>query len=132
MNSFLLDTGVFLWNFGQTQRLGPQVRELLKRSDDSMFVSAATSWEVAIKVASGKLQLPEPPRDFFRKRLAVAGFLPLPMTHEHALTAAALPKLHADPFDRMLVAQAQTEGMVLITGDRQLLKYSVETLWSGK
>ena len=132
MTPYLIDTGVFLWNFGQTQKLGPRVRELLKRSDDPVFVSAATSWEIAIKAASGKLRLPEPPRDFFRTRLAVAGFRPLAITHEHALAAGELPKLHTDPFDRMLVAQAQTEGMVLITGDRQLLKYSVPTLWSGK
>ena len=125
MSSYLVDTGVFLWNLGQPQRLGPRVRELLKRSDDLVFVSAATSWEIAIKSALGKLHLPESPRDFFRRRLAAAGFLPLPVTNE-------LPRLHADPIDRMLVAQAQTEGMVLITGDRQLLEYSVQTLWSEK
>ena len=132
MTSYLIDTSVFLWNFGQTQRLGPQVRALLKRSDDPVFVSSVSSWEIAIKAASGKLELPEPTREFFRKRLAAAGFLPLPISHEHALTAGELPRLHSDPFDRMLVAQAQTEGMVLITGDRQLLKYPVQTMWSGK
>jgi|SRR5450432_389161 PIN domain nuclease of toxin-antitoxin system len=132
MTPYLIDTSVFLWNFGETQRLGPRVRELLRRSVDPVFVSAATSWEIAIKTASGKLQLPESPRDFFRTRLALAGFRPLPITQEHALTAGELPRLHSDPFDRMLVAQAQTENMVLITSDRQLLKYSVPTLWSGK
>ncbi len=132
MTPYLIDTAVFLWNFGQTQRLGPQVRELLKRSDDKVFVSSATSWEIAIKAASGKLRLPEPTREFFRNRLTVAGFLPLPITHEHALAAAELPRLHGDPFDRMLVAQAQTEGLILITSDRQLRKYPVNTLWSGK
>ena len=131
MSSYLVDTGVFLWNFGEPHKLGPRVGALLRQSDDPVFVSAATSWEIAIKAASGKLRLPEPPRDFFRTRLAVVGFQPLPITHEHALVAGELPKLHADPFDRMLVAQAQTEGFVLITADRQLLKYSVETLWSS-
>jgi len=132
MTPYLIDTSVFLWNFGLTQRLGPQVRELLKRSEDSVFVSAATSWEIAIKAASGKLQLPEPTREFFRKRLSAAGFLPLPITHEHALAAGELSRLHGDPFDRMLVAQAQAEGLILITSDRQLLKYPVQTLWSGR
>jgi PIN domain nuclease of toxin-antitoxin system len=132
MSSYLVDTGVFLWNFGEPHKLGPRVSELLRQSDESVFISAATSWEIAIKVASGKLRLPEPPRDFLRTRLAIVGFRPLPMTHEHALAAGELPKLHTDPFDRMLVAQAQTEGMILITSDRQLLKYPVETLWSGK
>jgi|SRR5450432_146234 PIN domain nuclease of toxin-antitoxin system len=132
MTPYLIDTAVFLWNFGETQRLGPRVRELLRRSDDPVFVSAVTAWEIAIKAASGKLHLPEPARDFFRTRLAVAGLRPLPINHEHVLAAGELAKLHSDPFDRMLVAQAQTENMVLITSDRQLLKYSVQTLWSGK
>jgi len=132
MTRYLLDTVVFLWNFVEPGRLNHQVLRLLQNPAEGVFVSSVSSWEISIKFASGKLQLPEPPRAYLAKRMVPAGFLPLPITHEHALVAGELPKLHADPFDRMLVAQAHSEGMVLITGDRQLLKYSVPTLWSGK
>lgn len=128
MKRYLLDTAVFLWNTGKTKNLGPTVRELLASSESPVFVSAVTSWEIAIKSASGKLRLPEPVREFVRKRLAMTGFLSLPITHEHGITAAELPQHHRDPFGRILVAQAQTEDMVLITSDRMILKYSVETL----
>jgi len=132
MTCYLLDTAVFLWNFVDPGRLNRQVLHLFENPQNGVFLSSVTSWEIGIKFASGKLQLPENPRAYIAKRMTPAGLLPLPMTHEHALAAGELPKLHTDPFDRMLVAQAQTEGMVLITSDRQLLKYPVETLWSGK
>ena len=130
MNRYLLDTSVFLWNAGAPERLDRRVRELLSKSTDQVFISAATSWEIAIKVALGKLKLPEPPREYVLKRLIAGGFLALPITHEHALIAGDLPRHHADPFDRMLIAQAQSEGLLLVTADRQLLRYSVETLWA--
>ena len=132
MTRYLIDTAVLLWNAGLTERLGPRVREVLRTSADPVFVSSATSWEIAIKVASGKLRLPEPVREFLPRRVGGAGFLSLPITHEHALTAGELPPHHADPFDRMLIAQAQTEGMVLITADRRITQYAVKTLWAGK
>ena len=132
MTRYLLDTAVFLWNSGETRRLGTQVRKLLASPNVSVFVSAVTSWEISIKYASGKLRLPEPAREFTRKRLAITGFLPLAITHEHALASGELPELHQDPFDRILIAQAQTEGLVLITGDEQITKYSVATLSAAK
>jgi PIN domain nuclease of toxin-antitoxin system len=132
MTRYLLDTVVFLWNFAEPDRLNPEVRLLLQNPQAGVFLSSVTSWEMSIKAVSGKLQLPEAPRSYIAKRMTPAGLLSLAITHEHALRARELPRHHADPFDRMLVAQAQTEGMVLITADRQLLKYSVQTLWSGK
>jgi PIN domain nuclease of toxin-antitoxin system len=132
MTRYLLDTAVFLWYFVEPERLNNQVLRLFENLQNGVFLSSVTSWEIGIKFASGKLQLPETPRSYIAKRMTPAGLLPLAITHEHALAAGELPRLHADPFDRMLLAQAQTEGMVLITRDRQLLKYSVKTLWSGK
>jgi PIN domain nuclease of toxin-antitoxin system len=132
MTRYLLDTVVFLRNFAEPERLNDEVRVLLQNPEESVFVSSVTAWEMSIKAASGKLRLPEEPRTYLAQRMTPSGLLPLAISHEHALRAGELPKLHADPFDRMLVAQAQTEGMVLITADRQLLKYSVQTLWSGE
>jgi PIN domain nuclease of toxin-antitoxin system len=132
MTRYLLDTAVFLWNFVDPHRLNKQVLHIFENPQNGVFVSSVTPWEIGIKFASGKLRLPEAPRPYIAKRMTPAGLLPLPITYEHALAAGELPRLHSDPFDRMLVAQAQTEGMILITGDRQLLKYSVQSLWSGK
>src|SRR5437867_7849041 len=131
MTRYLLDTSVFLWNAGTPERLNRGVRDLLGKSADPIFVSAATSWEIAIKAGLGKLKLPESQREYMLKRLAAGGFLPLPITNEHAVTAGELPRHHADPFDRMLVAQAQTEKLLLVTADRQILKYSGKKLLAG-
>jgi PIN domain nuclease of toxin-antitoxin system len=103
---------------------------LFDNPNDAVFLSAASAWEITIKFASGKLRLPEPPRVYVSKRTAPAGLLGLEITHEHGFRAGELPKYHSDPFDRMLIAQAQAEGMVLVTADRMISKYSVETLWA--
>ena len=132
MTRYLLDTAAFLWNFVEPERLNQQVLRLLQNPAEAVFLSSVSAWEIGIKFASGKLRLPEAPRPYIAKRMTPAGLLPLVVTHQHALAAGELAKFHSDPFDRMLVAQAQTESMVLITSDRQLLKYSVPTLWSGK
>ena len=132
MTRYLLDTSVFLWNASEAARLGPHVQKLLRSANESIFVSAVTSLEIAVKHSLGKLRLPEPPRDYMRKRLSLTGFLPLPMTHEHALVSAELPNLHKDPFDRILVAQAQVEGLVLITADKQIAGYDVQILSAAK
>jgi PIN domain nuclease of toxin-antitoxin system len=131
MTRYLLDTPVFLWNFAEPEILGNAVRRLFDNPADGVFLSAASAWEISIKFASGKLRLPEPPRVYVSKRTAPAGLLPLHITSEHALRAGDLPKHHSDPFDRMLIAQAQSEGLILVTPDRLIAKYSVETLWAG-
>lgn len=132
MTRYLLDTAVFIWNVADPSRLRAPVRELLSDPANEIYVSAATPWELAIKVGSGKLKLPESVREFTRKRLAITGFFPLPIAHEHGITADELPPHHRDPFDRILIAQAQAEGLVLITGDENIVRYEVETLWAGK
>lgn len=131
MTHYLLDTAVFLWNFVEPEKLSKTVRRLFEDPNDAVFLSAASAWEIGIKFSSGKLQLPEPPRVYLTRRTAPAGLVPLPITHEHGLRAGELPKYHSDPFDRMLIAQAQSEAMVLVTADRLIVKYSIETLWAG-
>lgn len=90
-----------------------------------VYVSAASAWEVAIKLALGKLRLPES----FAKGVDDSGFARLPVEFEHAALAGALPPHHADPFDRLLVAQARHEDLTLVTHDRRFEPYGVEVLW---
>jgi PIN domain nuclease of toxin-antitoxin system len=97
-----------------------------------VYLSAASSWEIAIKVGLGKLKLPQPPARYVPSRLAEQGMTALPVEHAHALRVADLPPLHPDPFDRLLVAQAQIERMTLMTADSLILAYDVETLWAGE
>ena len=91
---------------------------------NEIYVSAVTVWEIAIKRASGKLVFGRP----VGKSIEEYGFLPIPITVDHAECAGGLPQLHRDPFDRLLVAQAQLEGMVLVTVDDQILRYQVPHL----
>jgi PIN domain nuclease of toxin-antitoxin system len=91
-----------------------------------VFVSAASAWEAAMKIALGRLTLPEP----FSQGVDHSGFRRLAISFEHAEVAAALPRHHGDPFDRILVAQAQLEGCTLVTHDRALAPYGIATLWT--
>jgi PIN domain nuclease of toxin-antitoxin system len=129
MNAYLLDTGVFLLSVGAPERLNRKSRAILEETKSDLFLSAASSWEISIKSQLGKLRLPEPASTYVPKTLASHGIRSLAITHLHALKAGELPPHHHDPFDRMLIAQAQSEGLVLMTTDRLLGKYSIETLW---
>ena len=128
---YLLDTGVWLWINLEPQRLSPKVQNVFRDLGQEMFLSAASAWEIAIKFASGKLRLPEPPATYVVRRMADQGVRPIAVSHQHALAVASLPPHHRDPFDRLLVAQANLEDMVLISSDRIFLNYSVQLLWAG-
>jgi PIN domain nuclease of toxin-antitoxin system len=121
----LLDTHIFLWWRGDPDRLSAEARARIAAAD-IVFVSAASAWEAGIKVSLGRLTLP----DAVEAGVAASGFEKLLITFSHAERAAALPPFHRDPFDRMLVAQAQAEGLTLVTHDRLLEPYGVPILWS--
>lgn len=114
----LLDTHLLLWALGAPSKLPPRARRLLAAGD--VFVSAASIWEISIKVAPGKLSAD--PEEVLAA-LEPAGFLSLPVTGTHAARVASLPPVHRDPFDRLLIAQAQAEPMHLLTNDRALVAY---------
>jgi PIN domain nuclease of toxin-antitoxin system len=120
----LLDTHVFLWWRAAISKIDPAVRDAIVRAD-AVFVSAASAWEVGIKLALGRLRLP----DRFESGVEESGFEKLSVTFVHAERAGALPLHHRDPFDRMLVAQAIEERLTLITHDRLLEPYDVPILW---
>jgi len=121
----LVDTHALLWWRGDYRRLGDGAREEMANPDAALFFSAASIWEMAIKRAQGKLKAPVNLLDTMEER----GFMELPVLSSHAIIAGALPRLHRDPFDRMLVAQAQSEGLVLVTNDTRISAYDVPVLW---
>ncbi|MBI3986437.1 MAG: type II toxin-antitoxin system VapC family toxin [Lentisphaerae bacterium] len=122
----LLDTHCWLWWVAEPERLRKAVRKLIADRHNTILLSAASSWEIAIKYAMGKLPLPEPPEEFVPKRMVRDAMTALPVEHIHALHVASLPAHHRDPFDRLLVAQAQVERIPILTVDRQLERYDVE------
>jgi PIN domain nuclease of toxin-antitoxin system len=127
---YLLDTSVWLWTLTASERINRRVREILANGTEELYLSAASSWEISIKSALGKLHLPEPPAIFVPKRLASQGIQPLSITHTHALAVFELPRHHDDPFDRLLIAQARVEDMAIVTADRAFEPYKVKLLWA--
>jgi len=130
--TYLLDTGVWLWSLFEPGRLARPAREAIANLSHDVFLSAVTSWEISIKAAAGKLKLPGPPGTYIPRRMADQGLRPLPVSHAHALAVYDLPLHHRDPFDRLLIAQANLEGMTLITADRVFAKYPTALLWAGR
>jgi len=124
----LLDTHIWLWTLTAPARIPEQVLAQLANTNNDLLFSAASSWEIAIKYRLGKLPLPETPAAFIPPRLVRDGIEPLPIRHEHAHAVAELPQHHNDPFDRLLIAQANIEGLVLVTVDRAMQPYDVELL----
>jgi PIN domain nuclease of toxin-antitoxin system len=118
----LLDTHVWLWWQANDRRLGPAARRIIGAAAEVRF-SAASAWEIAIKCGLGKLELP--PGADIDAELARDGFLALPVEIAHADGVRALPPVHRDPFDRLLVAQAHAEGLALVTADPALARYGV-------
>ena len=124
MRRLLLDTHTLLWWLADDRLLGRKARALLKDPHNTVMVSAASAWEIAIKKAMGKLQAPDGLSDLIEDE----GFEPLPITVFHGERAGTLPSLHRDPFDRMLVAQAQAEGLDIVTADENIPQYGVKTV----
>ena len=123
----LLDTHVWLWMLTAPEKLGER-RPMLEDPRTRLLLSAVSSWEIALKHALGRLPLPEPPQRYVPARMRSTGVEALPITHGHTLAAGALPPVHRDPFDRLLIAQAQHLGIPLVTADPTMADYEVELL----
>lgn len=119
----LLDTHILLWALADDPRLGLRHREMLNGAAE-LYLSAASVWEISIKRSLGKLKAPDELIETARQ----AGCRPLTITWAHADAAGALPAHHADPFDRLLIAQAQIEAMTLVTADRAFASYGVRVV----
>lgn len=125
MRGLLADTHVLLWWRADDARLSAPAREAMADPENELFFSAGSIWEMAIKEAAGKLDVP----DDFVATMADRGFAELPITARHGLVAGGLPPHHRDPFDRMLVAQARAERLAVVTGDARIAAYEVPLLW---
>jgi PIN domain nuclease of toxin-antitoxin system len=126
----LLDTHVWLWMLAFPERLGSRAIDLVRSDSDELILSAVSSWEIAVKWALGKLDLPQPPEIYVPDRMQAEGIGSLAVDHGHALHVASLPQHHGDPFDRLLIAQSQVERIPIVTADRRFELYDVEVVWA--
>lgn len=125
----LLDAHAFIWWVLDMPNLSDQCREILADGENEVLLSVASAYEIAYKADQGRLTLPDTPEAYIRDRLVANGFGSLPIELSHALRAGTLPRIHGDPFDRLLVAQAQIEGLPILTVDPAISRYDVETIW---
>ena len=125
----LLDTCTFLWIASSPAVVPPNVLQQFRNPENDVFLSAASSWEIAIKHGLGRLVLPEPPERFVPAEREAHGIAPLPIDEESTLHLSRLPALHRDPFDRLLVSQAIVHGLTIVTPDPLVTQYPARTLW---
>ena len=130
--NYLVDTGVVLWSVAEEHKLNARALDLLSSSASTLYLSTASVWEIAIKYSLGSLLLHAEPQVFIPDVIRGMGMHALHINHTHAIEAGRLPNHHRDPFDRMLIAQAREEEMVLLTADRVFRKYEVEQEFCGK
>lgn len=125
----LLDTHTFLWWITDDDRLSLNARSIITNRDNKLFLSAATGWELSIKAKLGRIHLPGKLDSFIAKQLKLNGINPLPIYMSHALHVYTLPNHHRDPFDRIIIAQAQLERLPILTMDHEISKYKVKVVW---
>ena len=125
----LLDTHTLLWWVTSDPQLSQPVREIITSTNNTIYLSVSSVWEIIIKANTGKLPLPEPAPQFIESCLTVNRFESLSIELPHILKIHQLPDYHRDPFDRILIAQAQIENLVLLTIDHQIKRYPVQTFW---
>ena len=126
---YLLDSHIFLWLEIDDPKLPTSLKEIIISTNDDIFVSIITFWEIAIKNSIGKLELPSSISQLMAD-CAEMGFSILPIKDAHLDRLKNLPRIHGDPFDRLLICQAQVEKLILMTADNNIPKYAVQTLWS--
>ncbi|BAY74341.1 PilT domain-containing protein [Nostoc linckia NIES-25] len=128
----LLDTQCWLWWFTQPESLNEVAIAHIADETNELWLSVASVWEMGIKVAIGKLPLADPLDSYISSRMTLLAMRSLEITASHAIQAAKLPLHHRDPFDRMLIAQAQIEEMTLVSADSMFNQYNISLLWAAK
>jgi len=127
--TYLLDTHTFLWLAAEPEKLSPAVREIVEAGATELLLSAASAWEVALLWKLGRIELQEEPTEFIPIALRALAITPLPIGFDTAITAATLPLIHRDPFDRILVAEALKGGLTILSKDQTIPRYGVTTIW---
>lgn len=125
----LLDTHAFLWWVNDDEHLAASVRHLMADATNTLYLSAASAWEIAVMVKIGRLRFSQPLERFMSNQMARNNIVSLPIHVRHTLHTFNLPLLHRDPFDRILVAQCQLEKYVLLTNDSIIQQYDVDSIW---
>jgi PIN domain nuclease of toxin-antitoxin system len=125
----LLDTCTFLWITTGSSRLSKHAAQWFSDPANDVFLSAVSSWEIAVKYALDTLRLPASPLEFIPSQREAHGIVALPLTEEEVLYLPKIPKLHRDPFDRMLICQAVVNGFAVLTPDELISQYPIRTLW---
>ena len=125
----LLDTHAFLWWIADDPQLSLRAREIISDGNNDLFLSAVSGWEICIKAQIGRLKLPGEPRRFIPEQLRLNAIQTLPIQMSHALHVSTLPNHHRDPFDRLLIAQAQLEKLPILSNDSQVGRYPIEVIW---
>jgi PIN domain nuclease of toxin-antitoxin system len=125
----VLDTHAFLWWIADDDQLPSSARSIIGNRENELFLSAATGWEIAIKAKLGRIHLPGKVDSFIAKQLELNDIYSLPIHMSHALNVYNLPNYHRDPFDRLIVSQAQLEKMSILTTDPQIARYGVKVVW---
>jgi len=129
MAPYLLDTCTFLWILEDVPSLSARARDLFQDPANEIYLSAVSAWEISLKCALGRLSFKEAPERFIPQRREKYGIAFLPLEEAAALSLHRLPNYHKDPFDRMLICQAITHGMVLLSPDPEIQRYPVKTDW---
>ncbi len=125
----LLDTCTFLWIVSGSSQLSKHAAQWFSDPSNEIFLSAVSTWEIAVKHSLGALRLPAPPIEFIPSQREAHGITALPLTEEEVLYLSKIPKLHRDPFDRMLICQAIVNGFAVLTPDQLISQYPIRTLW---
>ena len=125
----LLDTHVFLWAVSEPERLSETASKVIRSGATELFLSAASLWEISLKIGTGKLPLPKPEDRYLRAQLLQNNVSTLAVEARHALELNSIPLHHRDPFDRLLIAQSLVEGIPIITADSALKQYSAQIIW---
>ena len=125
----LLDTHTFLWWITDDSQLSTTARQVMENTDNTLYLSAASGWEIAIKARLGKLRLPDDVRGYVSEQISINAIQVLPIEMSHALQVYTLPDHHRDPFDRILVAQSLVEQLPILTIDPLIAQYPVGTVW---
>ena len=125
----LLDTCTFVWLATESKRVSTSARELFTDPDNEIYLSVVSCWEMSVKYATAKLNLPQPPTKLIPAYRERYGITSLPLDEESAVYVPRLPRLHADPFDRMLICQSIVHGLAILTPDESITQYPVRTIW---
>ncbi len=125
----LLDTHAFLWWITGDHRISTRAGSIIEDGANTLFLSTASAWEIVVKSKMGRLPLPGSPVHYIPEQMAINGIEPLPVAPTHGLALYELPPLHRDPFDRLLVAQAQGEHLPILSHDPLIRQYDVEVVW---